>query len=106
MKKGKEGYYVPPAGTKPMLFNGQVLAAAVHETGGERKVLIYLSSPPVRTLATRLGVTNVDDMANTDEASYIKQPSPKNFLMVGAEAELYIGNDNFKYRSMVACVTH
>ena len=51
---------------------------------GEKKATVYLKRQTGKQMAKRLGVSQIDEQADTDEPSYFKQPSKKNTLLVGA----------------------
>ena len=102
--KGVDGFLVPPQRSlRPSMFGDEVVAALVTAADGENKATVYLKRQTGKQLAKRLGVSRIDEHANTDEPSYFKQPSKKNTLLVGAAAEVFVGNDSIKYQSAVAC---
>lgn len=106
LRKGEGGVYQPPAGTPRVpLFGGELVAALVSDADGEKKLSVYLAKPSAKQMAKKLGVTRIDEYADTDEPSYIKETSKKTTLMVGAATELWAGNapNAIKYQSMVAC---
>ena len=104
LAKGADGFFLPTQkGQRPSLFGGEVVAALVTAADGENKATVYLKRQTGKQLAKRLGVSRIDEHANTDEPSYFKQPSKKNTLLVGAAAEVFVGNDSIKYQSAVAC---
>ena len=70
---------------------------------GENKATVYLKRQTGKQLAKRLGVSRINEHADTDEPSYFKQSSKKNTLLVGAAAEVFVGNHSIKYQSAVAC---
>lgn len=45
-------------------------------------------------MAKRLGVSRIDEQADTDEPSYFKQTSKKTTLLVGVASEVFVGNDS------------
>ena len=99
-----DGFFLPmQKGQRPSLFGDEVVAALVTAADGENKATVYLKRQTGKQLAKRLGVSRIDEHANTDEPSYFKQPSKKNTLLVGAAAEVFVGNDSIKYQSAVAC---
>jgi len=102
--KGEGGFYLPaPKGDMPSLFGDQVLAALVNDDQGEVKATVYLKKQTGKQIAKKLGVTQIDEQANTDEPSYFKQVGKKNTLLVGAASEIFLGNGSIKYQSAVAC---
>lgn len=106
LRKGDGGVFLPPAGApRVQLFGGEVVAALVSDADGEKKLSVYLARPSGKQVAKKLGVTRIDEYANTDEPSYIKETGKKTTLMVGAAAELWAGNapEAIKYQAMVAC---
>ena len=104
LAKGADGFFLPmQKGQRPSLFGDEVVAALVTAADGENKATVYLKRQTGKQLAKRLGVSRIDEHANTDEPSYFKQPSKKNTLLVGAAAEVFVGNDSIKYQSAVAC---
>src|SRR6218665_3361927 len=56
-----------------------------------------------RQRAKKLGVTKIDEQADTDEPSYFKQTSQKTTLLVGSASEVFLGNSSIKYQSAVTC---
>lgn len=54
-------------------------------------------------MAKKLGVTKIDEQADTDEPSYFKQTSKKTTLLVGSASEVFLGNTSIKYQSAVTC---
>ena len=104
LAKSADGFFLPmQKGPRPSLFGDEVVAALVTAADGENKATVYLKRQTGKQLAKRLGVSRIDEHANTDEPSYFKQPSKKNTLLVGAAAEVFVGNDSIKYQSAVAC---
>ena len=102
--KGADGFFLPlRKGQKPTLFGDEVVAALVTTGGGETKAAVYLKRQTGKQMAKRLGVSQIDEQANTDEPSYFKQTSKKTTLLVGAASEVFVGNDSIKYQSAVAC---
>lgn len=102
--KGVDGFFLPlQKGQRPSLFGGEVVAALVTTADGENKATVYLKRQSGKQLAKRLGVSKIDEQADTDEPSYFKQTSKKTTLLVGATAEVFVGNDGIKYQSAVAC---
>ena len=102
--KGADGFFVPPRKSpRPSLFGDEVVAALVTAAEGEKKATVYLKRQTGKQMAKRLGVSKIDEQADTDEPSYFKQPSKKNTLLVGAASEVFVGNDSIKYRSAVTC---
>ena len=102
--KGPDGFLLPlRKGPQPSLFGDQVLAALVSDADGEKKAVVYLKKQTGKQMAKKLGVTKIDEQADTDEPSYFKQTSKKTTLLVGAASEVFVGNDSIKYQSAVAC---
>ena len=102
--KSVDGFFLPLLkGVQPSLFGDQVLAALVSDADGEKKVVVYLKKQTGKQMAKKLGVTKIDEQADTDEPSYFKQTSKKTTLLVGAASEVFVGNDSIKYQSAVAC---
>ena len=101
--KGADGFFLPPQKSpRPSLFGDEVVAALV--TGdGEKKATVYLKRQTGKQLAKRLGVSKIDEQADTDEPSYFKQTSKKTTVLVGTASEVFVGNDSIKYQSAVAC---
>ena len=54
-------------------------------------------------LAKKLGATQIDEHANTDDPSYFKKTGKTSTLLVGSAAEVFLGNWIIKYQSAVAC---
>ena len=104
LDKGTNGFFLPPRNNpRPSLFGDEVVAALVTAAEGERKATVYLKRQTGKQMAKRLGVSKIDEQADTDEPSYLKQTSKKTTLLVGAASELFVGNDGIKYQSAVAC---
>lgn len=104
LARGPDGVYLPArGGAKPAVFGDQVVAAMVSEAAGERKAAVYLASVSGKHMAGKLGVTKVDEQANTDDPSYFKATSKKTTLLVGAASELFVGNASVKYQSAITC---
>lgn len=106
LRKGEGGVFLPPANAPRVpLFGDEVVAALVTDADGEKKVSAYFGKQSGKQLAKKLGVSKIDEYANTDEPSYLKETSKKTTLMVGAAAELWAGNspNAIKYRSAVTC---
>ena len=104
LAKGADGFFLPmQKGQRPSLFGDEVVAALVTTGDGEKKATVYLKRQTGKQLAKRLGVSKIDEYANTDEPSYFKQSSKKNTLLVGAAAEVFVGNHSIKFQSAVAC---
>ena len=102
--KGADGFFLPPQKSpRPSLFGDEVVAALVTAADGERKAAVYLKGQTGKQMAKRLGVSKIDEQADTDEPSYFKQTSKKTTLLVGAASEVFVGNDSIKYQSSVAC---
>jgi len=102
--KGADGFFLPPQKSpRPSLFGDEVVAALVTAADGERKAAVYLKGQTGKQMAKRLGVSRIDEQADTDEPSYFKQTSKKTTLLVGAASEVFVGNDSIKYQSSVAC---
>ena len=66
-------------------------------------VVTYLKRQAGKQLAKRLGVSQIDEQADTNEPSYFKQTSKKTTLLVSAASEVFVGNDHVRYQSAVAC---
>ena len=104
LAKGADGFFLPmQKGQRPSLFGDEVVAALVTAADGENKATVYLKRQTGKQLAKRLGVSRIDEQADTDEPSYFKQTSKKTTLLVGAASEVFVGNDSIKYQSSVAC---
>ena len=104
LAKGADGFFLPmQKGQRPSLFGDEVVAALVTAADGENKATVYLKRQTGKQLAKRLGVSKIDEQADTDEPSYFKQTSKKTTLLVGAAAEVFVGNDSIKYQSAGAC---
>ena len=102
--KGADGFLVPPQKSlRPSMFGDEVVAALVTTGDGEKKATVYLKRQTGKQLAKRLGVSKIDEQADTDEPSYFKQTSKKTTLLVGAASEVFVGNNSIKYQSAVAC---
>lgn len=102
--KGADGFFLPPQKSpRPSLFGDEVVAALVTAAEGENKATVYLKRQTGKQMAKRLGVSRIDEQADTDEPSYFKQTSKKTTLLVGAASEVFVGNDSIKYQSSVAC---
>ena len=86
-----------------MLFGDQVLAALVNDDQGEAKATVYLKTQTGKQLAKKLGATQIDEQANTDDPSYFKKTGKTSTLLVGSAAEVFLGNWSIKYQSAVAC---
>ena len=57
----------PPAGAPRVpLFGGEMLAALVSDADGEKKLSVYLAKPSAKQIAKKLGVTRIDEYADTD----------------------------------------
>lgn len=102
--KSVDGFFLPLLkGVQPSLFGDQVLAALVSDADGEKKAVVYLKTQTGKQLAKKLGVTKIDEQADTDEPSYFKQTSKKTTLLVGSASEVFLGNTSIKYQSAVTC---
>ncbi len=102
--KGPDGFLLPlRKGPQPSLFGDQVLAALVSDADGEKKAVVYLKKQTGKQMAKKLGVTKIDEQADTDEPSYFKQTSQKTTLLVGSASEVFMGNASIKYQSAVTC---
>lgn len=102
--KGADGFFLPPQKSpRPSLFGDEVVAALVTAAEGENKATVYLKRQTGKQMAKRLGVSRIDEQADTDEPSYFKQTSKKTTLLVGAASEVFVGNGSIKYQSSVAC---
>ena len=100
--KGADGFFLPPQKSpRPSLFGDEVVAALVTAAEGENKATVYLKRQTGKQMAKRLGVSRIDEQADTDEPSYFKQTSKKTTLLVGAASEVFVGNDSLKYQSAV-----
>lgn len=74
--KGADGVFLPPQKSpRPSLFGDEVVAALVTTGDGEKKATVYLKRQTGKQSAKRLGVSKIDEYANTDEPSYFKQTS-------------------------------
>ncbi|GAA3994812.1 hypothetical protein GCM10022279_18020 [Comamonas faecalis] len=104
LAKGADGFFLPPQKSPcPSLFGDEVVAALVTAADGEKKATVYLKHQTGKQMAKRLGVSKIDEQADTDEPSYFKKTSKKTTLLVGAASEVFVGNDGIKYQSAVAC---
>ena len=102
--KSVDGFFLPLLkGVQPSLFGDQVLAALVSDADGEKKAVVYLKKQTGKQMAKKLGVTKIDEQADTDEPSYFKPTSKKTTLLVGSAAEVFLGNTSIQYKSSVAC---
>ena len=102
--KSTDGFFLPLLkGVKPSLFGDEVLAALVSDADGEKKAVVYLKKQTGKQLAKKLGVTKIDEQADTDEPSYFKQTSQKTTLLVGSASEVFLGNTSIKYQSSISC---
>ena len=102
--KGADGFLMPSQKSPlPPLFGDVVVAALVTAADGENRATVYLKRQAGKQLAKRLGVSQIDEQADTDEPSYYKQTSKKTTLLVGAASEVFVGNGSVKYQSAVAC---
>lgn len=102
--KGVDGFYLPaPKGEMPTLFGDQVLAALVDDGQGEAKATVYLKNQTGKQIAKKLGVTQIDEQANTDDPSYFKKTGKQSTILVGAASEIFLGNGSIQYQSAVAC---
>lgn len=82
---------------------GKQLEALVSDADGEKKVVVYLKKQTGKQMAKKLGVTKIDEQADTDEPSYFKQTSKKTTLLVGSASEVFLANTSIKYQSAVTC---
>ena len=104
LTKGADGFFLPlQKGQKPSLYGNEVVAALVTTGGGETKAAVYLKRQTGKQMAKRLGASQIDEQADTDEPSYFKQTSKKTTLLVGAASEVFVGNGSVKFQSAVAC---
>lgn len=102
--KSVDGFFLPLLkGVQPSLFGDQVLAALVSDADGEKKVVVYLKKQTGKQLAKKLGVTKIDEQADTDEPSYFKPTSKKTTLLIGSASEVFLGNTSINYQSAVTC---
>ena len=102
--KSVDGFFLPLLkGVQPSLFGDQVLAALVSDADGEKKAVVYLKKQTGKQMAKKLGVTKIDEQANTDDSSYFKQTSKKTTLLVGSASEVFLGNTSIKYQSSISC---
>ena len=102
--KGADGFLMPSQkGPLPSLFGDEVVAALVTAADGENRATVYLKRQAGKQLAKRLGVSQINEQADTNEPSYFKQTSKKTTLLVGAASEVFVGNDGVRYQSAVAC---
>ena len=90
-------------GPLPSLFGDEVVAALVTAADGENRATVYLKRQAGKQLAKRLGVSQINEQADTNEPSYFKQTSKKTTLLVSAASEVFVGNDHVRYQSAVAC---
>lgn len=104
LARGPDGVYLPArGGARPSVFGDQLVAAMVSDAAGERKVAVYLASASGKHMAGKLGVSKVDEQANTDEPSFYRKTSKRTTLLVGAASELFVGNSSVKYQSAITC---
>ena len=102
--KSVDGFFLPLLkGVQPSLFGDQVLAALVSDADGEKKAVVYLKKQTGKQLAKKLGVTKIDEQADTDEPSYFKPTSKKTTLLVGSASEVFLANATINYQSAVTC---
>lgn len=102
--KGGDGFFlIPQKSPRPSLFGDEVVAALVTAADGEKKATVYLKRQTGKQMAKRLGVSKIDEQADTDEPSYFKQTGKKTTLLVGAASEVFVGNGSIKYQSAVGC---
>jgi len=86
---------------KPVaLFGGTVASADVSVSNVHKSLHVYLNNVDHKRLAKAWSVTTVDDAAQTEEPSYIKQTDARHTLHVGA-ADDYEG-----YSASVTCQIH
>lgn len=86
---------------KPVaLFGGTVASADVSVSNVHKSLHVYLNNVDHKRLAKAWSVTTVDDAAQTEEPSYIKQIDARHTLHVGA-ADDYEG-----YSASVTCQIH
>ena len=104
LTKGADGLFLPvQKGQLPSLFGDEVVAALVTTADGEKKATVYLKRQTGEQMAKRLGVSRIDEQADTDAPSYFKQTGKKNTLLVGAASEVFVDNNSIKYQSAVGC---
>lgn len=106
LRRNADGIFQPPANAPRVpLFGDEVVAALVTEADGEKKISVYLGKQSGKQMAKRLGVSRIDEHADTDQPSYFKPTGKKTTLLVGAASELWSGNGqaSIPYRSMVTC---
>ena len=102
--KGADGFLMPSQKSPlPPLFGDVVVAALVTAADGENRATVYLKRQAGKQLAKRLGVSQIDEQADTNEPSYFKQTSKKTTLLVSAASEVFVGNDHVRSQSAVAC---
>lgn len=86
---------------KPVaLFGGTVASADVSVSNVHKSLHVYLNNVDHKRLAKAWSVTAVDDAAQTEEPSYIKQTDARHTQHVGA-ADDYEG-----YSASVTCQIH
>jgi len=86
---------------KPVaLFGGTVASADVSVSNVHKSLHVYLNNVDHKRLARAWSVTTVDDAAQTEEPSYVKQTDARHTLHVGA-ADDYEG-----YSASVTCQIH
>jgi len=99
--KGDKTIFLPQG--KVVIFDDEIVAASVND-GGQKMIAVYLKNRTGKEMAKKFGVTKINESADTDEPSYIKQISKKVTLLVSSASELFVGNDlTLKYKSAVAC---
>lgn len=106
LRRNADGVFLPPANAPRVpLFGDEVVAALASDAEGEKKVSVYLGKQSGRQVAKKLGVSQIDEHADTDQPSYFKQTGKKTTLLVGAASELWSGNGQnpIRYQSMVTC---
>ena len=102
--EGADGFLIPSKKSPLLpLFGDVVVAALVTAADGENRATVYLKRQAGKQLAKRLGVSQIDEQADTNEPSYFKQTSKKTTLLVSAASEVFVGNDHVRYQSAVAC---
>ena len=103
LEKSADGFYFPANGKKAVFFGDEIIAAGVFSADGENKISVYLKNQTGQQLASRLRVTAIEENANTDEPSYVKQTSAKTTLLIGSAAELDTGKKTVPFRSSITC---
>jgi hypothetical protein len=103
LNKDKDGFYFAPDKQKIAFMDGEILAASVFTADGETNLSVYLNKQTGQQLAKQLRVTSIDEYANTDAPSYVKQTSKKTMLLVSSAAELDTGSITLPFESAITC---